>query len=55
MLAKFFDKVPGANIETNTVKTREELDEIVLSEGEHLVSLDVKSLYTNYYLQKPSI
>ena len=46
-LTQLFDKVPGANIETSTLDARRKLGSIKLCPGESIVSLDVKSLYTN--------
>ena len=45
-LTKFFDKVPGANIETSTEGMRQRLEQIAL-ESDETISMDVKSLYTN--------
>ena len=46
-LAQFFDKVPRANIETSTLDARRKLGSIIQGPDESIVSLDVKSLYTN--------
>ena len=43
----FFQKLPGANIETNTQCARKSLESLTLEDDEQIVSLDVKSLYTN--------
>ena len=45
-LTKFFDKVPGANIETSTEGMRQRLEQIALESNEIIFSMDVKSLYT---------
>ena len=47
ILAKFFEKIEGANIETNSLDAREILEGTNLELNENLISLDVKSLYTN--------
>ena len=46
-LSPFFGKLPGANIETNSKDARAALETTKLDEDELVVSLDVKSLYTN--------
>ena len=46
-LAKLFDKVPGANIETSTKEMSERLRATTLEPDETIFSMDVKSLYTN--------
>ena len=46
-LTPLFDKVPGANIEASTLDARRQLESIKLGSVESIVSLDVKSLYTN--------
>ena len=46
-LTPFFQKLPGANIETNTQDARKALESLTLEDDEQIVSLDVKSLYTN--------
>ena len=43
----FFQKLPGANIETNTEDARKALESLTLEDDEQIVSHDVKSLYTN--------
>ena len=43
----FSEKLPGANIETNSKGARSALEATKLDEDELVVSLDVKSLYTN--------
>ena len=45
-LAKYFDEIEGANIETNTQMAREILEKTELDSDESIFSLDVKSLYT---------
>ena len=52
MLAKFFDHIDGANIETNTKDARETIGNIALDTDETITSLDVKSLYTNVPLKE---
>ena len=44
VLAKFFEKIEGANIEPNSLEILESTN---LEPNENLISLDVKSLYTN--------
>ncbi|XP_063728136.1 uncharacterized protein LOC134855525 [Symsagittifera roscoffensis] len=51
-LAKFFDNIEGANIETNTQMAREIIENIDLDYNESIISLDVKSLYTNVPLKE---
>ena len=51
-LAKFFDNIDGANIETNTKDARETIENIALDPDETIKLLDVKSLYTNVPLKK---
>ena len=46
-LTPFFQKIEGANIETNTNDARKTLEQIKLEKDEKILSLDVKSLYTN--------
>ena len=46
-LTQFFQKLLGANIETNTQDARKSLESLDLEDDEQIVSLDVKSLYTN--------
>ena len=50
--AKFFEKVEGANIETNSLDAREILESTNLEPNESLISLDVMSLYTNVPLKE---
>ena len=52
MLAKFFDNIDGANIETNTKEARKTIENIALDPDETIKSLDVKSLYTNVTLKE---
>ena len=47
VLAKFFEKTEGANIETSSLNARDILECTNLQPNENLISLDVKSLYTN--------
>ena len=49
-LAKFFDKTKGANIETNTEAARVMIENTKLDSDESIISLDLKSLYTNVQL-----
>ena len=51
MLAKFVD-IDGANIETNTKDARETIENIALDPDKTIISLDVKSLYTNVPLKE---
>ena len=51
-LAKYFDEIEGANIETNTQMAREILEKTELDSDESIISLDVKSLYTNVPLKE---
>ena len=46
-LAKLFDQVAGAAIETSTEKARNSIAAAELDRDEVMISLDVKSLYTN--------
>ena len=46
-LTLLFQKLPGANIETNTQDARNALESLTLEDDEQIVSLDVKSFYTN--------
>ena len=50
-LAKFIDKIDGANIETNIKDSRETIENISLDPDEIIKSFDVKKLYTNVYLK----
>ena len=52
VLANFFEKVEGANIETNSLDARETLKSISLELNENFLSLEVKSLYTNVPLKE---
>ena len=52
MIAIFFDRIDGANIETNTKEARETIENIALDPDETIISLDVKSLYTNVPLKE---
>ena len=52
VLAKIFEKIEGTNIETNQLDAREFLEGTNLEPHENLISLDVKSLYTNVPLKK---
>ena len=51
-LKPLFDKVPGANVETSTPDAQRKIESIKLGPDESIVSLDVKSLYTNDILMK---
>ena len=46
-LTPFFQKLLGANIETNTQDARKALESLTLEDDKQIVSLDLKSLYTN--------
>ena len=46
-LTPFFQKLPGANIETNTQDARKALESLTLEDDEQIVSLELKNLYTN--------
>ena len=52
VLAKFFEKIEGANIDTNSLDAREILESTNLEPNENLISLDVKSLYKNVPLKE---
>ena len=52
ILAKFFEKIEGAYIETNSLVAREILVSTNLEPNENLISLDVKILYTNVPLKE---
>ena len=51
-LAKFFDNIEGANIETNTQMAREIIENLDLDYNESIIYLDVKSLYHNVPLKE---
>ena len=51
-LANYFDEIEGANIETNTQMAKEILEKTELHSEESIISLDVKSLYTNVPLKE---
>ena len=51
-ISPFFEKLPGANIETNSKDARAALEATRLEEDELVVSLDVKSLYTNVLVEE---
>ena len=51
-LAKYFYEIEEANIETNTQMAREILEKTELDSDERIISLDVKSLYTNVPLNE---
>ena len=51
-LAKYFDTIEGANIETNSQMAREILEKTELDSDESTISHDVKSLYTNVPLKE---
>ena len=55
VLSRFFDKVPGANIETCTPAMKELLASSTIDEDETIFSLDVESLYTNVPVQEAII
>ena len=50
-LANFFDKIEGANIETNTEAAKVMIEDTKLDYDESIISLDVKSLYKNISLK----
>ena len=52
VLAKLFEKIEGANMETNSLDAIEILESTNLEPNENLISLDVKSLYTNVPLKE---
>ena len=52
MLAKFYDNINGANIETNTKDVRKTIENVALDPDGTIISLDVKSLYTNVPLKE---
>ena len=52
VLATIFEKIEGANIETNLLDAREILESTNLEPNENLISVDVKSLYTNVPLNE---
>ena len=52
VMSRFFEKVPGLNIEMSTRKAKETLERTFLDPNEHLFSLDVKSLYTKVPVQE---
>ena len=52
MLAKLFNNIDGANIEINTNDARETIENIALDQDKTIISLDVKTLYTNVPLNK---
>ena len=55
-LAKYFDEIDGENIETITKLAREILGKTELVSDQSIISLDVKSFYTNVPLkQAPEI
>ena len=51
-LSPFFGKLPGANIETNSKDARSALEATKLDADELVVSLDIKSLYTNVLVEE---
>ena len=51
ILAKFFEKIEVANIETNSLDARVILESINLEFNENLISVDEKSLYPNVPLK----
>ena len=52
LLTPFFQKIEGVNIETNTNDARKTLEQIKLEKEEQILSLVVKSLYTNVPVKK---
>ena len=51
-LAKYFVKTEGANIETSTQTVKEILEKTKLNSDERIISLNVKSIYTNVPLKE---
>ena len=51
-LAKYFNEIEVANIETNTQMARDILEKTELDSGENIISLDVKNLFTNVPLRE---
>ena len=51
-VAKYFDKIEGLNIETNTQMAREIMEKTKQDSGESIISLDIQSLYTNVPFKK---
>ena len=52
-LTPFFQTIEGANIETNANDARKTPEQIKREKEEKIISLDVKSLYTNVPVKKP--
>ena len=52
VLAKVFEKIEGANIETNSLDAREILESTNPEPNEFLISLDMKSLVANVPLKE---
>ena len=50
-LAMYFEEIEGENMETNTQMAREILEKTELDSDDSIISLDVKSLYTNVPLK----
>ena len=46
-ISRWFDKIQESKIQTSTREIKNILEKTVLNEDEVLISLDVKSLYTN--------
>ena len=44
---KSFEKIEGANIQTNAQMAKENLKKIVIDSDESIISLDLKIMYTN--------
>ena len=44
---QFFQRLPGANIETNTQDARKALESLTLENHKQIISFDLKSLFTN--------
>ena len=51
-MAKYFDEIEGANIDTNTQMAMEILEKTELETDESIISLAVTSLYTNVSLKE---
>ena len=51
-MVKYFDKIEGANIETNTQTATEILEKLELDSDQSLISPDGETLYTNVPLKE---
>ena len=52
VVAKFSENFGGADIETNSLETRQVLERISIEPNENVISLDVKSLFTKIPLKE---